>query len=293
MLGLTNNMFNASYSGAGLFLLFNTPFLLIKLYKFVYPKQKPPVLTVLSETDNYIEQSKRRFLKTIQSRNQGDAAFLNSNTNIEFYSKPTYQAAIRLDKNPLELDWKRRILFENTPRGNVIMYYDPYKLAFAYYCDTSSMPYKLLNAIAMKYVLRFHCLDLFIDNEITETTCLSPLIKTLFVDEPIKSKQKPGQVSVDLKNAPFVKLKKYDTSTKNIDNKDKDKDSKDKKTQPIIHNNFVCIGKIINFSFLNKVEKPVPSINGFKSNLLDNLSAENNLQKQVLSYKDFKGRTSV
>lgn len=290
MSGLTNNMFNTTYSGAGLFLLFNTPFLLIKLYKFVYPKQKPPVLTILSETDNYIEQSKNRFLKTILSRTDGDANFLNTNTNTEFYSKPNYQAAIRVDKNPLELHWKRRILFENTPRGNVIMYYDPYKLAFAYYCDTSSMPYKLLNAIAMKYVLRFHCVDLFVDNEISPENCLSPLIKTLFVDEPVKSKQKPGQSGVDLKNAPFVKLKKYDQPTKNIENKD---DSKNKKNQPIIHNNFVCIGKIINFSFLNKVEKRAPSINGFKSNLLDNLSAENNLQKQVLSYKDFKGRSSV
>jgi hypothetical protein len=274
MSGPTNNIFS---SGAGLFFLFNTPFLLIKLYKFVYPKQKPPVVTVLSETDDYIEQSKNRFLKTIQSRAEGGATVLNSNTNVEFYSKTNYQAVIRIEKNPLELEWKRRILFENTPRGNVIMYYDPYKLAFAYYCDTSSMPYKLLNAIAMKYVMRFHCVDLFVDNEISPENCLSPLIKTLFVDEPVKSKPKSGQVAVDLKN---------DTSAKSLDNKDI-------KKQQVIHNNFVCIGKILNFSFINKVEKRVPSINGFKSNLLDNLSAENKLQKQVLSYKDFKGRSSV
>ena len=159
MPGSRHNLFNATYSGAGLFFLFNTPFLLIKLYKFVYPKQKPPVVTVLSETDDYIEQSKNRFLTTIQSRTEGGATVVNSNTNTEFYSKINYQAVIRIEKNPLELEWKRRILFENTPRGNVIMYYDPYKLAFAYYCDTSSMPYKLLNAIAMKYVMRFHCLD--------------------------------------------------------------------------------------------------------------------------------------
>ena len=234
----------------------------------------------------YIEQSKNRFLTTIQSRTEGGATVVNSNTNTEFYSKINYQAVIRIEKNPLELEWKRRILFENTPRGNVIMYYDPYKLAFAYYCDTSSMPYKLLNAIAMKYVMRFHCVDLFVDNEISPENCLSPLIKTLFVDEPVKSKPKSGQVAVDLKNAPFIKLKKYDTSAKSLDNKDI-------KKQQVIHNNFVCIGKILNFSFINKVEKRVPSINGFKSNLLDNLSAENKLQKQVLSYKDFKGRSSV
>ena len=292
MPGSRHNLFNATYSGAGLFLLFNTPFLLVKLYKFVYPKQKPPNVTVISETDDYIKQSKNRFLTTIQSRADGDDKFLNSNTNVEFYSKNTYNDAIRIEKNHIELEWKRRLLFENTPRGNVIMYYDPYKLAFAYYSDTSSMSYKLLNAIAMKYVIRFHCVDLFVDNEITPTEYVSPLIKSLFVDDPVKSKPKSGQSGIDLKNAPFIKLKKYDTPAKNADNKDI-KDIKDKKNQPVIHNHFVCIGKIINFSFINKVEKRVPSINGFKSNLLDNLSAENNLQKQVLSYKDFKGRSSV
>ena len=288
MSGLTNNMFNATYSSAGLFLLYNTSFLLFKIYKRVYSKQKKQI-TVLSETDDYIEQSKTQFFKTLQSRTDSDTTFLNSNTNTEFYSKQSYQAAIHIDKNPLEQEWKHRILFEHTPRGNVIMYYDPYKLAFAYYCDTSSMPYKILNAIAMKYVIRFHCLDLFVDNENTPENCLSPLIKTLFMDEPAKNKQNSEQKGINLKNAPFVKLKKYDTSTKKLDNKDGNEKSK----QVVIHNNFVCIGKIINFSFINKVEKKVHSLNGFNSNLLNNLSAENKLQKQVLSYKDFKGRSAV
>ena len=288
-------MFNTNYNGAGLFVLFNTSFLLFKRYKAVY-LNKNTVVTILSETDNYIEQIKNTFLKTMQLRIGKEATHLNGNTNKEFYSKQNYQTAISVDKNPLEIEWKHRILFENTPRGNVIMYYDPYKLAFAYYCDTSSMSYKLLNAIAMKYVLRFHCVDLFVDNEILPAECVSPLIKILYVDEPTKNKSKPNQAGIDLKNAPFAKLKKYDTSTKNTKNKKEDKnndknDDKNEKKQ-IIHNNFVCIGKIINFSFINKVEKR-SQISGFKSNMLDNLTAENNLQKQVLSYKDFKGRSSV
>jgi hypothetical protein len=284
-------MFNTTYNGAGLFVLFNTSFLLFKRYKAVY-LNKNTVVTILSETDNYIEQSKNTFLKTMQLRIGKEATHLNSNTNQEFYSKQNYQTAISADKNPLEIEWKHRILFENTPRGNVIMYYDPYKLAFAYYCDTSSMSYKLLNAIAMKYVIRFHCVDLFVDNEVLPVECVSPLIKTLYIDEPVKNKPKPNQTGIDLKNAPFVKLKKYDTSVKNTKNKDESKDEKKDEKKRIIHNNFVCIGKIINFSFISKVEKR-SQISGFKSNLLDNLTAENNLQKQVLSYKDFKGRSSV
>ena len=284
-------MFNTTYNGAGLFVLFNTSFLLFNRYKAVY-LNKNTVVTILSETDNYIEQSKSTFLKTMQLRIGKEATHLNGNTNQEFYSKQNYQTAISADKNPLEIEWKHRILFENTPRGNVIMYYDPYKLAFAYYCDTSSMSYKLLNAIAMKYVIRFHCVDLFVDNEVLPVECVSPLIKTLYIDEPVKNKPKSNQAGIDLKNAPFVKLKKYDTSVKNTKNKDEKKDENKDEKKLIIHNNFVCIGKIINFSFISKVEKR-SQISGFKSNLLDNLTAENNLQKQVLSYKDFKGRSSV
>lgn len=276
-------MFNTTYNGAGLFVLLNTSFLLFKSYKYVYSKQKSQVVTVLSETDNYIEESKNNFLKIMLSRIGKEAANLNGNTNPEFYLKQNYQTAISTDKNSLEIEWKHRILFENTPRGNVIMYYDPYKLAFAYYCDTSSMSYKLLNAIAMKYVIRFHCVDLFVDNEILPIECVSPLIKTLYVDEPTKNNTSPNQLGIDLKNAPFAKLKKYDTSTKNTNHKNDDKNEK----KLIIHNNFVCIGKIINFSFIHKVEKR-SQISGFKSNMLDNLTTENNLQKQVLSYKDFK-----
>ena len=144
----------------------------------------------------------------------------------------------------------------------------------------------------MKYVIRFHCVDLFVDNEILPVECVSQLIKTLYVDEPAKNKPKLNQAGIDLKNAPFVKLKKYDTSVKNTKNKDDNKDENKDEKKLIIRNNFVCIGKVINFSFINKVEKR-SQISGFKSNLLDNLTAENNLQKQVLSYKDFKERSTV
>jgi hypothetical protein len=55
----------------------------------------------------------------------------------------------------LEKMWRTRILFENTPRGNVIMFYDPYKLGFSFYCDQKIISYDILNAIATKYVRMF------------------------------------------------------------------------------------------------------------------------------------------
>jgi len=283
MLGITNYFFNDRYSGAKLFLLYNIPFLLHRFYQKLYPPPKPKPVTVLSQMDEYIQQNTSRFLKTYQTDASGG---LNSNMDEEFYSKDAYQSIIKTENNRLEQEWKRRILFENTPRGNVIMYYDPYKLAFAYYCDTSSMPYNLLNAVAMKYVLSFHCTHLFVDNEVTPADGASPLITHLLTDKPEKSKKKDNVGGIDMKNAPFAKFKKAAT---NNGNKDADK-------KPVIiynHNKFVCVGKIINFSFIRKVSKAVNTINGFQSKILDNLAAETTLQTQVMSYKDFKNRALI
>lgn len=280
-----NYLFNDRYDGVKIFLLCNVPFLLHRLYKSLYPPVKIPLVTVLSATDEYIQRNKDRFLHTFLTNTRYD---LNANVNQAFYSKDTYQAVITTDNNLLESEWKRRILFENTPRGNVIMYYDPYKLAFAYYCDTNSIPYNLINAVAMKYVLSFHCTHLFVDNEITPADKSSPLINILMVDAPdktkTKTKNKDSTSGIDMKNAPFAKFKKAAVQFNKNDDKNK---------QPATynHNKFVCVGKIINFSFLNKVPTANRSGNGFQSKLLDNLAAETTLQMQVMSYKDFKNRS--
>ena len=48
------------------------------------------------------------------------------------------------------------------------MFYDPYKLGFSYYSDTNGIPYFILNAVAMKYIYTFRCLDFFVDNKLTQ-----------------------------------------------------------------------------------------------------------------------------
>lgn len=275
---------NEHFNGLTLFLLCNSPFFLHKLYKRLYPPVKPKTATVISDSDDYIQRHSSRFLKTYQTNPDSQ---LNANMNQEFYSKDAYTAIIKSADNTIEPEWKRRILFENTPRGNVIMYYDPYKLAFAYYCDTSSMPYKILNAIAMKYVLSFHCRHLFVDNEVTPTDQCSPLIDILMVDTPDKSKKKGSTSGIDMKNAPFVKFKKADTHHPG------DQEN-DKKTRINYHRNkFVCVGKIVNYCFIQNVTPTNSSANGFKSTLLDNLAAETTLQTQVMSYKDFKNKSLI
>ena len=59
------------------------------------------------------------------------------------------------------------ILFENTPLGNVVMYYKFYTdeteaSSFIYYCD-NNIPYRILDSIAKKYCLTFKCKNIYID----------------------------------------------------------------------------------------------------------------------------------
>jgi len=268
-----------------------------------------PPKTIMNETSEYIENQKTRFSKSLEKS-------LNSNIDSLFYSKQEFQNMILEESNSLEKQWRTRILFETTPRGNIIMYYDCYKLGFAYYSDTNGIPYNVLNSVAMKYVSLYNCHDFFMDNEIT--TKDSPLIKIHFeeskkdevktgenngkTDETSGSQKTKNELKID-NNAPFAKFKNYNnvssrvaTSEKNDIKTDKnikivDKSEKLDENQgsqkEYNRNRFICLGKICNFQILQK-EKKNYKTNGFKSNLLNGVTSESELQKKVLSYRDYK-----
>jgi hypothetical protein len=258
------------------------------------------------------------------------------------YDKDMYFELIKMESNYLEKEWHSRILFETTPRGNIIMFYDPYKLGFNYYCDSNGIPYNILNAVAMKYVLTFYCRDFFVDDRISHyfkksdiitniKDYNSPLITLYFIEEKIKKSIKN---SIKAGNSSFVKNKNYGKTdnriilpfanlvglnqkktmydkignvilnAKHIINKFYNYLSRIifKTTQKIEiilddnisvseknynHNRFIQLGKISNFQFLQKPSR-INYFNGFESNLLENLKSETALQKQVMSYSDFK-----
>ena len=64
-------------------------------------------------------------------------------------------------KEEIEIS-KNNILFETTPNGNVLMFYDSKRTSFIYYADTA-IPYRYLESVARKYVTTYHCLHLYID----------------------------------------------------------------------------------------------------------------------------------
>lgn len=264
--------------------------MIIRFFMILYkvcgfsPQPETPIV-VLDATTIYINDKRKRLIDSFEKSQN-----LSSNIDPGFYSKTEFQELLKDENNNLEKQWKTRVLFESTPRGNIVMFYDAYKQGFSYYSDSNSIPYNILNAVAMKYVLTYFCRDFFVDNEVTPEGKDSPLIKTHFTDDQKKVIENDTDTSDNkvfmkkLRSAPFAKLKNYSKST------DK-KDEGDETIKPEYNRNrFICLGKMVNYKFLQSIDmkKNVGSLNGFSSKLLDNLDGETQVQKQVLNYKDFK-----
>ena len=94
-----------------------------------------------------------------------EAADTEANTNIgaDLYDYDARKTLFAEEKNDTERLWKTRILYESTERGNVLFYYNPYKLSFEYYSDAQIIPYSILQYVAKKYVSMNRCRDFYID----------------------------------------------------------------------------------------------------------------------------------
>ena len=223
--------------------------------------------SITTETNNYIESKKKPFLEFIECKD------INSdNIEKEFYNIELYKDAIKEENNELEHSWKRRMLIEYTPKGNIYMFYDSYKLGFSYYSDTSTLSYDLLNAVAMKYCRIFHCTDFFVDQQVVDKVYESPLIQ-------IHHKEKPKTNDVK-KTTRITQDKSAFVSFKSNPNKKADTQEKE-----IISNKFINLGKLYNMNILYK--NPTPTCS-FSSPLLDNLKGETGLQKEVMNYNEWK-----
>lgn len=300
-----NNNSNKNINTSSIYFLFKRfyfNFLLICLllyYLFVPKPLIKKIETVLDASTKYIEKQKGQFLSKFSLPIIDD---LSSNIDDVFYSKADFQELILSLDNSLEKKWKTRMLFESTPRGNIMMYYDSYKLGFAYSSDSTGIPYPILNALAMKYVTVYRCFDFFMDDEITPEDKPSKMIKIHFHEykkESVKTTRDnvendtkiPKSLKID--NSAFAKFKNYSKKTeKPTDNNEKkttDAGSEPKKEY--VRNKFISLGKLMNIEFIQSISTKnsrYSSLNGFHSKLLDNLDSETTLQKQVLSYKDFK-----
>ena len=227
--------------------------------------EKPPSL---SPKDEYIESHKKRFLATFAK----NAEETDWNSNIEpILSDATALSEImKVPNNEVEKKWRTRVLIENTPRGNVIMFYDAYKRGFSYYCDNTVMPYDIMNAVAMKYVLTFFCRDFFVDSAVLpKKTEDQPQKDT--ANEKTEEEKKTNTVQTD-KRA-FVKFKTYNTATKKAGiTEENDK----------VINCFMHFGASRNWSPITKTAKLNP-INGFQTDMIPS-----NRKLSYLEYKNMR-----
>lgn len=250
---------------------------IIKYLKLFFKKEPKLIKNVLKKSDEYVDKKQTEFLKFIE--NIDDA---NENMNKEFYNKEMYTEVMKDENNSLEETWKSKYIMENTPRGNVFMTYDPYKLAFSYYSD-SNISYNVLNAVAMRFCTIFKCKDLFVDQLILKGEKESPLIKILY-----KEKKKVKKKDDDL---PFAKLKNYNVQEINK-KKDQIKKEDEKKVVKEVTNKFVYLGKVYQMKLIKGVNLKKKTVS-FESTFINNLNAENDLQKQVMNYKDFKKQSEL
>lgn len=86
---------------------------------------------------------------------------------------------------------KKSIVLENTPMGNVVLFYDHEKEKFYYFSDRKDIPYKYLDTIARKYVKLFDC----------------KIIYTLLSEELESQKKKYEEIKEERK---FQKVEKKD-----------------------------------------------------------------------------------
>ena len=210
-------------------------------------------IPVVDETQIYIEKHKKLFLDTFfVEKEEKNQKKWNENIDVKLYSE--LQELIIHENNEFELQWKRRLLQESTPRGNIIMYYDIYKQAFAYVSD-QQMSYDILNACAMKYVRIFRCLDFFVDVNILPFGCISPfslLQEEMDKKEKEKIIEKKKELGVFFdKSAPFIKKEKS-ILKKTVSFIEEDENKK-KTILRDYRNVFRYLGKMSNLPLLMKI----------------------------------------
>ena len=180
--------------------------------------------------------------------------------------------SVELSKEKLD-SLKNSILFENTPNGNVVMFYDNSRESFAYYSD-NTIPYRFLEVIARKYVIVNNCKSIYVDMayELQEAERKINEKKQKKEDEKQQQQQKQKDDSSTVEQQQqqpkdvFAKFKNYnkDSSIQSASIPLDAKSHTQKHVQPDVEkivkdnaNRYSCEGKMANFNFLKKVDRKV------------------------------------
>lgn len=259
------------------YVVFKIKIFIIIWYQYFYPVIKPKTLT--EENDVFFDKYKDKLYNALTNHDK-----FNINLTDNFNNIDKLNTFVNNNKQ-YENVWKKRIIYVTTPMGGVYLYYDVYKMAFVYYCDQIASSI-VLNAVVIKYVLTYLCIDLYVNEKdlgiyFDNNNHLKALIKYHEYDKPKLIHN--SDINRD-DSGVFVKKK----SNPNIKEKSKpEKEQKEQKDErEYFKNKFIYAGKIYNVKILKK-DIIYPN-NNFKSNLLNNISSE----KNRVSWKDFKNKNN-
>ena len=168
-------------------------------------------------------------------------------------------------------------VMEFTPLGNVLMKYDKNKESFRFYSD-STIPYRYLEVVGRKFVKQFNCRPIFVDME-EELKLAEEKWEKEKKEKEEKEEEEKRKKEEDIKNKVpieekkknvFAKFKSYnkESGTGHVSTAAPPKNSipnkKLTKTQENENtllkekaNRYTYEGKIINFSFIRKVDRRV------------------------------------
>jgi hypothetical protein len=142
---------------------------------------------------------------------------------------------------------KNSILLEKTPLGNVLLFYDHSRGTFTYYSD-NTIPYRFLETVSRKYVVQNDCKKIYVsmENEIKEAEERKQV-------EFKKSETNP----LPEKKTVFAKLKEYNKGVKKQGPETKYKVPEKTAIVKEKANRYSYEGKMMNYSFLKKVDRKV------------------------------------
>jgi hypothetical protein len=172
-----------------------------KTYRFFVPAIAAPLP---KPPPNY-EEIYKKYIHIYETPDKCPDANINIDSNLYDYEKR--KEIFKEEKNECEEHWKRKLMYEFTPRGNVIVYYNPYKHAFMYYSDENSIPYNIMQYVAKKYAVMFRCRNFFIDPD-------------MFPNNPILEVMKKEEESLKVKSKKVNDITKLIDKDLNMNNKD-------------------------------------------------------------------------
>ena len=141
----------------------------------------------------------------------------------EDYENKYYEDFKKLENKELTDEDKdtlnKRILYEDTPGGEVIIYYNNDTETFYYWCDNKNIKYMILNSVVYKYAIEYNCKSVCVDYN-NELKCIE---KEFEKQQKSKSEEKNKETNMNEDVNEDINENKNEDVNENEDVNDKEK----------------------------------------------------------------------